>query len=333
MQTAQANLSRDEAALTRSQELKERGFLQPGFAGHRPGQPARLQRQPGLGAAPPYPQTQTRLAQATVRAPVAGLVIRRSVTRGQIVSAGTELFRIVRDGRLELDAQVPETELALVRAGHAATVVFGSGRPDHGPGSHRHARGERHKPARHRPGRTERRQRVTARHVRARSKSTWASTSPTITVPTASILRESRSGVFVLTTTTMSGSSRWSWLPARGRSRSVTGLPVGSRVVVQGAGFLGDGDHVNVVAPLPRAATCTRTGTWSGRVIFRQISSWSIKNPIPIILLFILLTSRACSASTPFGSITSQISIFRSSPSPSLSPARPRPRWKSRSPA
>ena len=59
-------------------------------------------------------ETRTRLSQATVRAPVSGQVISRSVTRGQIISAGTELFRIVRDGRLELDAQVPETELALV---------------------------------------------------------------------------------------------------------------------------------------------------------------------------------------------------------------------------
>ena len=68
-------------------------------------------------------ETQTRLSQATIRAPVAGLVISRSVTKGQIIAAGTELFRMVRDGRLELDAQVPETELPLVRAGQSVVVT------------------------------------------------------------------------------------------------------------------------------------------------------------------------------------------------------------------
>ncbi|PSJ20114.1 efflux RND transporter periplasmic adaptor subunit, partial [Halomonas sp. ND22Bw] len=68
-------------------------------------------------------ETQTRLSQSTIRAPVGGLIISRSVTKGQIISAGTELFRMVRDGRLELDAQVPETSLGLVRAGQSAVVT------------------------------------------------------------------------------------------------------------------------------------------------------------------------------------------------------------------
>ena len=57
-----------------------------------------------------------------IRAPVSGLISRRSVTKGQIVSAGSELFRIVRDSRLELDAEIPETDLATVKAGMPARV-------------------------------------------------------------------------------------------------------------------------------------------------------------------------------------------------------------------
>lgn len=253
VQTAQANLSRDEAALTRSQELKERGFLSQAsldtaLANQRASSANLASAQASLS------ETQTRLSQATVRAPVAGLIIRRSVTRGQIVSAGTEMFRIVRDGRLELDAQVPETELALVRAGQAATVSSDQ------------------------VGQTTGRVRIVTPEVDATNRLGIArialaggggfrpgmfaraeidvGAQPTITVPTASILyRENRSGVFVLTT---DGHVRFQQVVVASRAAdrsSVTGLPVGSRVVVEGAGFLGDGDRVNVVAPAPATST------------------------------------------------------------------------------
>eukprot|EP01035_Chromulina_nebulosa_P061025 gene61025-83467_t len=121
VQTAEANLSRDDAALARSQELKERGFLSQAsldtaLANQRASTANLASARASLS------ETQTRLSQATLRAPVAGLIISRSVTRGQIVQAGTEMFRMVRDGRLELDAQIPETELALIRAGQTATI-------------------------------------------------------------------------------------------------------------------------------------------------------------------------------------------------------------------
>ena len=110
VQTAEANAARDDAALARAQELKERGFLSQAsldtaLANQRASAANLTSAQAALS------ETQTRLSQATIRAPVSGLIISRSVTKGQIISAGTELFRMVRDGRLELDAQVPETEL------------------------------------------------------------------------------------------------------------------------------------------------------------------------------------------------------------------------------
>ena len=122
VQLAEANVARDDAALGRAQQLKERGFLSQAsldtaLANQRASN-ANL-----AAARATLAQTQTQLSQATIRAPVAGLIISRSVTKGQIIAAGTELFRMVRDGRLELDAQVPETELAQVRAGQSATVT------------------------------------------------------------------------------------------------------------------------------------------------------------------------------------------------------------------
>ena len=119
---AEANVARDEAALGRARELRERGFLsQAGLDNALANERA---SKAGLDSArASLSEIRTRLNQATIRAPVAGLVASRSVTRGQIVQPGTELFRLVRDGRLELYAQIPETELRLVRAGMTAVVT------------------------------------------------------------------------------------------------------------------------------------------------------------------------------------------------------------------
>ena len=100
---------------------RRQGLTPPRSAQRLPG--VRHQRQRLAAAQAALSEIRTRLGQATVRAPVSGLIASRSVTRGQIIGAGTELFRIVRDGRLELDARVPEAELLLVRPGAPATIV------------------------------------------------------------------------------------------------------------------------------------------------------------------------------------------------------------------
>ncbi|NLG29141.1 MAG: efflux RND transporter periplasmic adaptor subunit, partial [Chloroflexi bacterium] len=49
-----------------------------------------------------------------VRAPVAGVVSARSVQPGQVVGAGTELLKLIRDGRLEWRAELAEADLLRV---------------------------------------------------------------------------------------------------------------------------------------------------------------------------------------------------------------------------
>ncbi len=56
-----------------------------------------------------------------MRAPVAGVVLERSVRPGDVASLSQPMFRIARDGLVELDAEVPEE-----RAGQNS------------PGRHRH---------------------------------------------------------------------------------------------------------------------------------------------------------------------------------------------------
>lgn len=71
-------------------------------------------------------EVQTRLAQTRILAPSDGLVSRVSVRIGAVPGQGQELFRLIRDNRLELEARVPELELADVRPGQSATVRHGN---------------------------------------------------------------------------------------------------------------------------------------------------------------------------------------------------------------
>ena len=74
------------------------------------------------------------------------------------------------------------------------------------------------------------------------------------------------------------------------------GLRQGELVVTSGAGFLSDGDRVRVVAPLAIAAQLIRgaqardahpSNLADGE--YRNISAWAIRNPIPVVVLFLLL--------------------------------------------
>jgi RND family efflux transporter MFP subunit len=61
-----------------------------------------------------------------VRAPIAGLVISRSVQLGATVNT-QELFRIAGDNRLEVSAQVSESDVVALRTGLAATFRLADG--------------------------------------------------------------------------------------------------------------------------------------------------------------------------------------------------------------
>jgi HlyD family secretion protein len=70
-----------------------------------------------------------RLEHTQIRAPTAGLVSRRTARIGAIASAsGDPLFRIIRDGDVELEADVPETTLARMTSDMTAQVTTASRR-------------------------------------------------------------------------------------------------------------------------------------------------------------------------------------------------------------
>ena len=68
-----------------------------------------------------------RLKNTEVRAPDSGVISARSATVGAVLASGTELFRLIRQGRLEWRAEVTSTELSHMLPGTLATVTAASG--------------------------------------------------------------------------------------------------------------------------------------------------------------------------------------------------------------
>lgn len=70
---------------------------------------------------------QVRGKNTQVLAPDNGVISARTATVGSVVPAGTELFRLIRGGRLEWRAEVTSAELGRIKAGTVASVVAASG--------------------------------------------------------------------------------------------------------------------------------------------------------------------------------------------------------------
>jgi len=62
------------------------------------------------------------LGDATVNAPISGIVATRPVNAGDVVAPGTELYTIVDPSSIQLEASVPSESLSLVKVG--AEVIF-----------------------------------------------------------------------------------------------------------------------------------------------------------------------------------------------------------------
>ena len=67
------------------------------------------------------------LKQTSINAIDDGVISSRTATLGAVVSAGTELFRLVRQGRVEWRAEVSAQQLSRVRPGQKATLVLPDG--------------------------------------------------------------------------------------------------------------------------------------------------------------------------------------------------------------
>ena len=68
-----------------------------------------------------------RTQNTQVRAPDNGVISARGATVGAVVGGGTELFRMIRGGRLEWRAEVTSNEITSIKPGSKVTVTAASG--------------------------------------------------------------------------------------------------------------------------------------------------------------------------------------------------------------
>ena len=123
---ATANAAEARAQGERARNLQQQGFFSP--AQLTQALAAEAAAQARLQAAQALVQLQQqRLSQTEVRAPDSGVVSARTATPGAVVNPGTELFRLIRQGRLEWRAEVTSNELGRIQPGALATLTAASG--------------------------------------------------------------------------------------------------------------------------------------------------------------------------------------------------------------
>lgn len=205
---------------------------------------------------------EVRLSQTQVVASDDGVISARSATVGAVVSAGTELFRLIRQGRLEWRAEVTSAELGRIRTGTVALITAANGTQVKG------------------------KVRMIAPTVDAQNRAalvyvdlapTAADVAPVragmfatgqfdlgnstaVTVPQQTIvIRDGFSYVF-----RMNPDNRVTQIkvqPGRrlaDRIEIISGVPTDAVLVANGAGFLNDGDLVKVVVDTPATADSTK---------------------------------------------------------------------------
>lgn len=123
---AQANLNKAASDADRARQVGDSGALSAQqIQGYRVTQQT---SQASLASARAQLRgAEVQLGQANVRAADDGVVSSRSALLGKVVNAGDELFRLVRQGRIEWQAELDARQIAVVRAGQTARVTLPDG--------------------------------------------------------------------------------------------------------------------------------------------------------------------------------------------------------------
>ncbi|MBY0510041.1 MAG: efflux RND transporter periplasmic adaptor subunit [Rhodospirillaceae bacterium] len=242
---AQANLKFAESENVRAKELVARGNISAQSAQDRETKLLSAAAKLSMAEAQ-RDEMKARLVATSIVAPVDGYISKRSILIGDVVAAGREAFRMVRDSRLELDAQIPETDLGLVRVGQKAritqenmptvTATVRAIAPTVDPKTRLgtvHVELPQGSPLK--PGMFARAEILTSQAV-------------AVAVPDAAVIwRDGKAGVFVIgprnhviLRTVGAGARQNGWV------QITEGLEPGEHVITTGAGFLHDGDVVAV---------------------------------------------------------------------------------------
>jgi RND family efflux transporter MFP subunit len=192
-----------------------------------------------------------RRGNTEVRAPVGGVVSRRSARIGSIAAgAGEPMFRIIAEGEVELDAEVPEARLARIAVGQTADVETSAG--TRAAGKVRLVSPE--------VDRTTRLGRVRvfigdnpALKIGSFARATIEGTKRRgIAVPQSAVLyRDAGPAVLVVEAGRVKLTRIETGLATQGFVEVLSGLSPGAQVVAKSGTFLRDGDAVRPVEPQP----------------------------------------------------------------------------------
>ena len=272
-ETKQAAVNRDRAlSLRNSGALSEQQILQYVT------QADTAQAQQGVAEAS-LAAARIKLDNTRVVAPDDGVISARNATLGQVADAqsGAQLFKLIRQGRLEWRGELTPAQLSRVHAGNPVLLTLPDGTQAAGDDPAARAGARSDVAAGHCLRSTCRRAAVLARPCTSGA----ASSSPP---PMRSSfrrqrqIRDGRSYVFVV------DGNRVRQLPV------TTGRRVGSQIeIVQG---MTGNERIAVRRrrlPERRRPRVGRVGQRSGPTAM-SAATWSIRNPIPAIMLFVLLT-------------------------------------------
>jgi len=122
----EAQLVADAAALERGESLKGMNLISQ--ADYDKLKSAALTSRAGVESARADLQSSTlRLKFTNVTAPDDGVITARTVTVGQIAQAGGEMLRVLRNGRIEWRGEVPEARLGELKPGQRVTLTTADG--------------------------------------------------------------------------------------------------------------------------------------------------------------------------------------------------------------
>ena len=120
---AQADARLAQSELERAQALVARGFISKADIDRKTATRDSARARVNVARAQ-FQQAQASNSRLDIRAPAAGLILERKVEPGQIVSGGSGmLFRMAKDGEIELLARLGESDLARMTVGQSATVT------------------------------------------------------------------------------------------------------------------------------------------------------------------------------------------------------------------
>ena len=194
-----------------------------------------------------------RLAQTEIKAPDDGLISARTATVGAVVPAGQELFRLIRQSRLEWRAEVPAADLARIKPGQPAVLTPAGGNAV--PGVVRRVAPTVDAQTRNGVVYVDLQASPAVKAGMFARGEFQLGAAQSLSLPSSALLL--RDGFDVVMRVDAKGRVAQTKVTVLGREAqrvAVQGLPPDARVVVSGGAFLSDGDTVKVVADAAPAA-------------------------------------------------------------------------------